>query len=82
MIKTTKHFFWNLISSGLPMDYELEVLRKIVLMNLINMVGIVFLGLYAVIARMQMDFFLGAVDLVIMTVLVVLFVYLRKKKNR
>ena len=63
MIKTTKDFFWNIISSGLPMDYEMEVLRKIVLMNLINIVGIVFLGLYAVISSIQMDFFLGAVDL-------------------
>jgi len=81
MIKTTKHFFWNLISSGLPMDYELEVLRKIVLMNLINIVGIVFLGLYAVISIIQMDFFLGAVDLVVLTFLAVLFVYLRKKRN-
>ena len=81
MIKMIKQFFWNIISSGLPTNYDLEALRKIFLLNLLLFLGSFFLVLLGSIAIVQMDYLLGAVDFAILTFLLGLFVYLRKTKK-
>ena len=72
---------WNTISSGLPAAYELEVLRKIFLLNLIIIVGGFFLAVLSSIAYIQQEYLLGIVDLIVFLFLILLFAYLRKTKN-
>lgn len=70
-----------MISSGLPADYDLEVLRKIFLLNLIIFIGSSFLILLGTIEFIIQDYFLGIVDLVFFFILLWLFIYLRKTRN-
>jgi diguanylate cyclase (GGDEF)-like protein/PAS domain S-box-containing protein len=81
MIDKIKRFFWNIVSSNLPTDYDLEALRKIFLLNMLSILGIFFLGLLGTITIIEMDYILGAVDFTILAFLVVLFSYLRKTKK-
>ena len=69
------------ISSGLPLDYDLEVLRKVFLLNLIIILGGFFLALLGLIAVIQQDYVLAAVDFSILSFIAFLFIHLRKRKN-
>ncbi|MBW2252929.1 MAG: hypothetical protein JRF60_20530, partial [Deltaproteobacteria bacterium] len=71
---------WNIISSGLPLDYDLDILRKFLLLNLILLVGSIFLGILAIIAFIQEDFILSFVDSAILLFLMWLVYILRKNK--
>jgi two-component system, cell cycle sensor histidine kinase and response regulator CckA len=81
MTNKIKRFFWNIISGNLPTDYDLEALRKIILMNLIMFLGSFFLLLLGILAIIQRDFLLGTVDITILSIIIFLFLYLRKTKN-
>ena len=63
------------------MDYDLEVLRKVFLLNLIIILGAFFLALLSFIAVIQHDFVLAAVDFSILLFLAILFIHLRIRKN-
>ena len=81
MILNIKKRFWNTISSGLAMDYDLEVLRKVLLLNLIIILGGFFLALLGLIAIIQQDYLLAAVDYSILSFIAFLFIHLKKQKN-
>jgi len=81
MINKTKSWLWNNISSDLPADYDLDVLRKIFLLNLIFILGSLFLILLGIIAFIQENFALGIADFTIFSFLVCLFFYLRNTKR-
>ena len=81
MIHNVKAYFWNTISSGLPLDHDLEVLRKVFLLNLIILLGGFFLALLGIIAIIQHDPVLAAVDFLVLSFLASLFIYLRIRKN-
>jgi len=81
MIDKLKERFWYRISSGLPMDYDLEVLRKVFLLNLIIILGGFFLALLCSVAFIQQDYILAAVDFSILSFIVFLFIYLRIRKD-
>ena len=76
-----KQWFWNIISCGLPADEDLEILRKVVLLNLIIILGGGFLGLLCTVAFLQGAYFLGLVDLIVLALLAGLFVYLKNSVN-
>ena len=76
-----KQFSWNIISSGLPSSHEIEDLRKICLLNVILLLGILFLGLLGSIAFIQQDRLLGTADFLVLGFLVGLFTYLRRTKR-
>ena len=76
-----KNLTWNIIASGLPIDSDLEVLRKFVLLNIISILGIFVLGLLSSFAFYQGDIFLGLADFATLLILLVLWIVLRKKKN-
>jgi signal transduction histidine kinase/ActR/RegA family two-component response regulator len=76
-----KHWFWNLISCGLPADEDLETLRKVILLNLMFIIGGFFLALLCVVAFLQGAYFLSAVDLTVLSLLFGLFFYLKKTIN-
>jgi len=78
---STKRFFWNIIASGLSTDHDIEVLRKIVLLNLLIILGSFFLSLLGTIAFFEADYLLGLIDLTIALFIIGLAIYLRRKKN-
>ncbi|MBW2365733.1 MAG: PAS domain S-box protein, partial [Deltaproteobacteria bacterium] len=81
MINNFKPRLWNIISSGLPPGYDLEVLRKIFLLNLMFILGSFSLIGLSIIAFIQKDFVLGIADLSIFLFLACLFFYLRSTKR-
>jgi len=81
MTDKIKQRFWNIFSSGLPVDYDLEALRKIFLLNLIFFLGSFFLILLGTIELILQDYLLGIVNLSFFLLLVWFFFYLRKTKN-
>lgn len=81
MMDKIKQWIWNIISSGLPVDHNIEVLRKIILFNLIIVLGCIFLPILGTIAFIQRNYLLGTVDLSIFALLICLFIFLRKTKK-
>ncbi len=73
--------FVNIISSNLPPDTDLEVLRKIYLLNIIAILGSIFLTLSGLLAFAQKAYLLGTVDFLIFFILLWLFFYLRRTNN-
>jgi hypothetical protein len=71
---------FDIISSGLPSDYHIEPLRKIVLLNLVILSGSFFLGFLGIVAVAQHDYLLASADLLMLLFLLGLCVYLRKTK--
>jgi signal transduction histidine kinase/ActR/RegA family two-component response regulator len=76
-----KNQIWDIIASGLPDDFDIDILRKIILLNLIIIVGSFFLGLLSIIAAAEGDRFLASIDLSLALFLILLLLILRKKKN-
>ena len=76
-----KRWLWNILASGLPPDFDLDILRKHLLINLMIIIGSFFLGLFAVIAIIQGDYILSGVDFAIFLLIASLLVALRKTKN-
>ncbi len=74
-------FWWDLISSGLPANYNTDILRKIILLNLIIIVGSIFLGFLSVVALIQGDLILCVADSALIPFLMWLIYVLRKKRN-
>ena len=81
MIDKTKRLLWNIFSSGLPTDYDLEALRKILLLNLMFFLGSFFLILLGAIEFFLQDFLLSIVDLSFFLLLLGFFFYMRKTRN-
>lgn len=76
-----KKKLWNFFSSGHPMNYELEALRKIVLLNLIISSGCLFLLFLGTVALIQHNNLLAAADYSFFIFLCALFLYLRLKRD-
>jgi hypothetical protein len=76
-----KKLIWNIISSGMPVDHDLEVLRKIVLENLLILVGFISLPIISTILFSEKYYLLGAIDAAFFLFLIVMLFYLRKTKN-
>ncbi|MCG6533324.1 MAG: GGDEF domain-containing protein [Syntrophales bacterium LBB04] len=76
-----RQMLWNVISSGLPRSGDIEVLRKVVLQNLMFLLGGPCLFLFIFVAYVKGDVFLAAVDSTVVALLIALFVYLRKTGN-
>jgi hypothetical protein len=77
----TKGWLWDIFSCGLPVDYDLEALRRLFLLNLIILVGGFFLALLGTIAFIQRDYILGAVDFSLILFLIWLFFFLRNTRR-
>lgn len=76
-----KKLIWNIIASGLPADHDLEVLRKIVLENLLLLVGFITLPILCCVVFSEKYYLLFTIDSAFFLFLVAMFFYLRKTKN-
>ncbi len=74
-------FFWNLAASGLPADYDIDVLRKHIILNLLLILGVIFLGSLATLVFFQEELILSAIDIIILISFLWMFYNLRKYKN-
>jgi len=81
MMEKIKKLAWHIFSCGLPPDYDLEVLRKIILINLILVLASVFPLLLSAIAFLQDDCILCIVDFSFFLFMLWAFIYLRRTKN-
>jgi hypothetical protein len=74
-------WLWDVSSAGLPRNYDLEVLRKTFLLNLVMFLGIIFLTLLGTLAFIQSNCLLGAADFLFCSLLIALFIFLRKRRK-
>ncbi len=81
MKNNVRHLLWNAISSDLSTDSDLETLRKVVLLNLIILLGSFFLALLGTIAFIERDYLLAGADFTALAFIVGLFWYLRRTRN-
>ena len=78
--KKIKNILWHVVSSGLPVDYDLDVLRKFLLLNSVIIIGSIFLAILSIIAFIQEDLILSVADCSILLFLLCLLYILRKYK--
>jgi hypothetical protein len=76
-----KQLLLNIITSDLPSDIDLEVLRKFYLLNLILILGTIFLTLLGSVAFVQKDNILGTANYLVLLFVLYLFFSLRRTKN-
>ncbi|MBN1779858.1 hypothetical protein JW948_01930 [bacterium] len=81
MIKKIRNNLWNIISCGLPMNYCIDVLRIICMLNIIIILGGFFLILLGAVAYIQHQYTLGTVDIIMLFFLMWLFSFLKKSRN-
>lgn len=72
-----KQFFY----SGSSNEQNLELLRKIITLNLVILIGSLFTFILGIIAFLQKNVLLGSVDLLIFAFLSGLFYYMRTRQN-
>ena len=77
----TRQRLWNIISSGLPEESGIEVLRKVVLLNTTIFFGGTCLFLLTIVAYIEGDLLLAFGDTLFFLFIVGLFLYLRRKGN-
>lgn len=76
-----KQLFINTFTSDLPPDTDLEVLRKFYLMNLIGILGTIFLTLLGLVSLVQGNYSLFVANFLVLLFLLYLFFYLRRTKH-
>lgn len=81
MIEKIKKIAWNVITSNLQKPYDIEPLRKVILINMITLSGFSILLLLATIAYLQHGYLLTLIDIIFAVFLIFLFLYLRKTKK-
>ena len=78
--KKINNWLWNIISSGLPLDYDLNILRKFILLNIIAILGTISLGILSIICFIQNNNIVAVFDIVLILFLLGLLYVLRIKK--
>ena len=81
MLKIFKDFVWNIIACGLPKDHDPEVLRKMMLLNLVSISGILILIPLGLLALISQHVILFIADCLIWSFLIINLFWLRKTKN-
>ncbi len=71
----------NLMTSGLQDELSIEVLRKFIMLNLIAMIGILFLIPFGIFALASVNNFVGTIDLLTALLLFISAYYLRRSRN-
>ncbi|MBE0585223.1 MAG: response regulator [Desulfofustis sp.] len=74
-------WIWTVFASGLSADADLDVLRKHFLLNLIGILGAIFLCLFATMAVIQKEYVLGIMDGAILVYIGINLYVLRTRKN-
>lgn len=81
MPQRLKQILWNIACSQLPEGYDLEVLRKIFLINFSMIIGGMFIAVFAIVAFTIGDYWLLFIDCIVLVLLVSAVLYLRTTHN-
>ena len=65
-----KQWLWDIFSTGLPKNYDLEVLRKIFLLNIIIVLGSIFLAFLGTLAFIQNNYILSYYDIYVASIVI------------
>jgi PAS domain S-box-containing protein len=76
-----KRWLWNVFSSGVVQEYDLEALRKLFLLNLMIILGSFFLTGLGILELFIHDYILAAVNFSFFILLLCFFIYLRKTRD-
>jgi two-component system, cell cycle sensor histidine kinase and response regulator CckA len=71
----------NIITSGMGEKYNIETMRKVMLLNVISITGVIFMVPLGIVAFVQGNFPLGSIDNLAALVLMLLLLYLRRNGN-
>ncbi len=76
-----KKYFFNIISSGFSKESDIDILRRVYLLNLMLIFGMTFTALLGSVAFFSSGVFLGAADLILFMAFLAIMICLRKTKN-
>jgi len=76
-----KKLLWNIFASGLSSEINLDVIRIHFLLNLIGILGALFLSFFTTVAVLQGEHILAFADFTLLLFVATLFVKLRNTKN-
>lgn len=76
-----KQLLWNIFASGLSPDTNLDVIRIHFLLNLIGILGALFLSFFTTVAVLQGEHVLALADFTLLLFVATLVFKLRKRKN-
>lgn len=71
----------NIITSGIDEKYDIETMRKVMLMNVISITGVIFMVPLGMVAYVQGNFPLGSIDNFAALFLMFILIYLRRSGN-
>ncbi len=75
------HMVRNVITSGMGEKYDIETMRKVMLLNVISIIGVIFMASLGIVAYVQENFPLGFFDHSTATILILNLLYLRRSEN-
>lgn len=81
MSNNLKRWWQDIITSGFHHAYPLEIIRKIILLNIAGMAGVVNLIFFGVLATAQNNYPLGGFEFTMAGLLIANLLYLRKSGN-
>jgi len=79
--KKLKNYAITFFLSDFSLEEEIEVLRRVFLINLMLIIGITFTFLLGSLAFIEKGYFLFLADLILFLLFIIVFFYLRKTKN-
>jgi len=79
--KTLKAFVWNLFTSGMGDEHDIETTRKVILSNILVTVGVLLLVPYAIVSFYNGAYVMSIIDILIAFILALSALYLRITHN-
>ena len=76
-----KRGFQDILTGDMDESYGIEVLRRIAIINIISIIGIIALSSLGIVAFFQSNFTLGYFDFTVAIILTINLFYLRRTKN-
>lgn len=81
LIEKAQAVAWNVLTSNFPEDTDFEILRKVVLSNLICLIGIFFVSLVGVVAFIHEEYLMLKIDIGVLMIAFSLISLLRRTQN-
>lgn len=75
------NYFWHIIACGFPRNYDIEILRKVILIKLFSVLGCIFLFSFGLVAILEKNFSLFLMDYSVGIFLILFLLWMRKTQN-
>jgi PAS domain S-box-containing protein len=80
-MNSVKRLMKNFVTSGMYDDYDVEIMRKVIMINIVSIIGVANLIPLGILAFVEGNFPLGFFDFVVAAVLIVNLLYLRTSRR-